>query len=48
MKLYMCLFKEVSCLQKDIKLYTRGLITYEEVKQRLVNISVLVDHLLNL
>lgn len=40
------LFKEVECLQKELKNFQRGLISYGEVYRRLVNISVLVEDLL--
>lgn len=40
------LFKEVECLQKELKNFQRGLISYGEVYRRLVNISVLVEYLL--
>ena len=41
------LFKEVEHLQKELKSFQRGLISYGEVYHTLVNISVLVDILLN-
>lgn len=47
MKQYLCLFKEVECLKKDLKDYNRGLITYEELQQRLNNIIALIDYLLD-
>lgn len=47
MKTYLCLFKEVECLKKDLKDYQRGLITYEELNQRLINIMNLIDYLLD-
>lgn len=48
MQTYICLFTEVKQLNKDLNLYKKGLVTYEEVKQRLTNISVLIDHLLSI
>lgn len=47
MQTYICLCTEVKQLNKDLNLYKKGLITYEEVKQRLTNISVLIDYLLS-
>lgn len=46
MLLFETLFKEVEYLQKGLKSFKRGLISYGEVYHRLVNISVLVEHLL--
>ena len=40
------LFKEVELLQEDIKKYNKGLIPYKEINERLNNISVLVEYLL--
>ena len=40
------LFKEVEGLQKELKSFQRGLISYGEVYHTLVNISVLVEYLL--
>ena len=40
------LFKEVELLQEDIKKYNKGLIPYKEINERLNNISVLVEILL--
>lgn len=40
------LFKEVEHLQKELKSFQRGLISYGEVYRTLVNISVLVEYLL--
>ena len=40
------LFKEVEHLQKELKSFQRGLISYGEVYHTLVNISVLVEYLL--
>ena len=40
------LFKEVELLQEDIKKYSKGLIPYKEINDRLNNISVLVELLL--
>lgn len=47
METYMCLFTEVESLKKDLKDYKRGLITYEELHQRLINIIALIDYLLD-
>lgn len=47
MKQYLCLFTEVERLKKDLKDYNRGLITYEELNQRLINIMNLIDYLLD-
>ena len=47
MQTYVCLFTEIKQLNKDLNLYKKGLITYEEVKQRLINISILIDYLLS-
>ena len=47
MQIYVCLFTEVKQLNKDLNLYKKGLIAYEEVKQRLTNISILIDYLLS-
>lgn len=47
MKQYLCLFKEVEYLKKDLKDYTRGLITYDELSQRLINIMNLIEYLLD-
>lgn len=41
------LFKEVEGLQKQLKSFHRGLITYSEIEHTLVNIDVIVDILLN-
>lgn len=41
------LFKEVELLQEDIRKYKKGLIPYSDINERLINISVLVDILLN-
>lgn len=40
------LFKEVELLQEDIKKYKKGLIPYSDINERLNNISVLVEYLL--
>ena len=40
------LFKEVEHLQKEIKSFQRGLISYGEVYHTLVHIGVLVEYLL--
>lgn len=40
------LFKEIELLKADIKKYNRGLITYNEINERLNNISILVEILL--
>ena len=40
------LFKEVELLQEDIKKYNKGLIPYNDINERLNNISVLVEYLL--
>ena len=40
------LFKEVEHLQKELKSFQRGLISYGEVYHTLVNINVLVAYLL--
>lgn len=48
MQMYTCLFIEIKQLNKDLNLYKKGLITYEEVKQRLTNISILIDYLLSI
>lgn len=47
MSMYICLFKEIELLNKDLNKYKKGLITYEELKQRLINISHIVDYLLD-
>ena len=41
------LFKEVEGLQKELKNFHRGLILYSEIEHTLVNISIIVDILLN-
>ena len=41
------LFAEVEGLQKELKNFHRGLITYSEIEHTLVNIDVIVDILLN-
>lgn len=48
MNQYIYLFTEIEHLKKDLKMYKKGLITYEEVKQRLTNISVLIDIILDI
>lgn len=40
------LFKEVELLQEDIRKYKKGLIPYSDINERLTNISVLVEYLL--
>lgn len=40
------LVAEVEVLQKELKSFQRGLTSYGEVYHTLVNISVLVEHLL--
>lgn len=40
------LFKEVELLQEDIKKYNKGLIPYNDINERLNNISVLVEYIL--
>lgn len=40
------LFKEVELLKEDIKKYNKGLIPYRAINERLNNISVLVEILL--
>lgn len=40
------LSKEVELLQEDVKKYMKGLIPYNDINERLNNISVLVEYLL--
>lgn len=40
------LSKEVELLQEDIKKYMKGLIPYSDINDRLNNIGVLVDYML--
>jgi hypothetical protein len=46
MKLYETLFTEIELLKIAVKEFRRGLITENELKERLVNISVIVDYLI--
>lgn len=48
MRQFICLFREIDLLKADLKMYKRGLITYEELNQRLINISILIDYILEL
>lgn len=47
MKLYEVLFTEIELLKIAVKEFRRGLILESELKERLVNISVIVDYLIN-
>ncbi len=47
MKLYETLFTEIELLKLAVRDFRRGLITESELKERLVNISVIVDYLIN-
>lgn len=40
------LFKEVELLQEDIRKYSKGLISYSDINDRLNNIGILVDYML--
>ena len=40
------LFKEVELLQEDIKKYFKGLIPYSDINDRLNNIGILVEYML--
>lgn len=40
------LSKEVELLQEDVKKYMKGLIPYSDINDRLYNISILVDYML--
>ena len=40
------LFKEIELLKEDIKKYNKGLIPYSAINERLNNISILVEYLL--
>lgn len=48
MSQFTCLFIEIEYLKEGLDMYKKGLITYEEVKQRLINISILIDYILDL
>ena len=45
MRIYEVLFTEIDILKIAVKEFKRGLITESELKERLVNISVIVDYL---
>ena len=40
------LSKEVELLQEDVKKYNKGLIPYKDINDRLNNISILVEYML--
>ena len=41
------LLKEVELLQEDVRNYLKGLTPYSDINDRLSNISVLVDYMLD-
>ena len=47
MDLYNTLFTEIDILKTEIKKFRKGLITETELKERLINISVIVDYLID-
>lgn len=46
MKLYETLFAEIELLKLAVRDFKRGLITKNELKERLVNVDVIVDYLI--
>ena len=46
MKLYEVLFTEIELLKLAVRDFKRGLITRNELKERLVNVSVIIDYLI--
>lgn len=47
MENFKTLSKEVELLQEDVKKYKKGLIPYSDINDRLTNISILVDYMLD-
>lgn len=47
MNLYETLFTEIDILKLALRDFKRGLILESELKERLVNINVIVDYLIN-